>query len=249
MVEIRIVPSKPALIIQGEEKNLIVSDLHIGFENDFDTKEIFLGKNTSTTEMLTDISELIEITKPDNLVLLGDVKSSVKSITKTEWNEIPDFFEQIKKSTEVVLIPGNHDSNIQKLIPPDVIVSSSSGMIIENCLLTHGHTMPSENFSQVNRIIMGHLHPVFFLEGSILNGQRVWVSLKANKRNIFPSTSGQIEITILPSFNKYFYATHKRYYKKSISPLIEKIKETFSARIVTLDGDIIGDESVINQVF
>ena len=32
MVETRIIPSKPALILEGETKNLVVTDLHIGFE-------------------------------------------------------------------------------------------------------------------------------------------------------------------------------------------------------------------------
>ena len=95
---------------------------------------------------------------------------------------------------------------------------------------------------------MGHLHPVFFQEDSIINGQRVWVSIKTNKEEIFPNKSGELEITIIPSFNKYFYATHRKKYKKSISPIIDKIKTISAARIITLDGTIIGDESTINQV-
>ena len=68
------------------------------------------------------------------------------------------------------------------------------------------------------------------------------------KQNLFPDKSGEIEIIVIPSFNKYFYATHKKIYKKSISPIIEKIKQISSAKIITLDGTIIGDESSIDQV-
>ncbi len=95
---------------------------------------------------------------------------------------------------------------------------------------------------------MGHVHPVFFQQDSVLNGHRVWVSIKTPKQTIFPSSSGEIEVTIIPSFNKYFYATHKKKYKKSISPIIEKIKEISSAKIVTLDGAMIGNESLIDHV-
>ena len=94
---------------------------------------------------------------------------------------------------------------------------------------------------------MGHVHPVFFREGSVLDGQRVWVSLKTEKRNIFPSLKGEIEIIVVPTFNKYFYASHKKY-KKSISPIIERVKESYSAKIVTLDGSIIGNESLLESV-
>ena len=121
-------------------------------------------------------------------------------------------------------------------------------MVEENILFTHGHVMPSENFSHVDKIIMGHLHPVFFQEGSIINGQRVWVSIKTEKENIFPNKTGELEITIMPSFNRYFYATHRRQYRKSISPIINRIKTISKAKIITLDGIIIGNESNIDQV-
>ena len=66
--------------------------------------------------------------------------------------------------------------------------------------------------------------------------------------SIIPITKGKINITIIPSFNPYFYATEKRYYKKSISPIVEKIKDSTMAKILTLDGTIIGNESIISQV-
>ena len=241
-------PSKPALILEGKKKNLIVSDLHIGFESNFAANKISLGKNTSIKETISEITELIKSEKPDTVILLGDVKSSIKSISKNEWDEIPMFLDEIKDKAEVILVPGNHDANIQRLVPEGVSMISSTGLVVDNALLTHGHTMPSENFAHVDKIIMGHVHPVFFQEDSVLNGQRVWVSLKAEKHLLFPSASGEIEITIIPSFNRYFYATHRNKFKKSISPIIQKINDVASARIVTLDGTIIGNESMIGNV-
>jgi len=133
-------------------------------------------------------------------------------------------------------------------VQENISMISSTWMVEENILLTHGHTLPSENFLHVDKIVMGHLHPVFFQEDSIINGQRVWVSIKTEKENIFPNKTGEIEIIIIPSFNKYFYAIHRKYYKKSISPIINKIKEISKAKIITLDGTIIGNELNIDQV-
>ena len=248
MLQTRIIPSKPALILEGKKKNLIVTDIHIGFESNMASNEIFIGKNSTINETISEISEIIDAEKPDSVILLGDVKSSIKSISRNEWDEVPMFFKEIRKKCDVVLVPGNHDANIQRLVPDNISMISSTGMVEENVLLTHGHTMPSENFSHVDKIIMGHVHPVFFQEDSVINGQRVWISLKTEKENIFPNKSGELEITIIPSFNKYFYATHRKKYKKSISPIIDKIKSISTARIVTLDGSIIGDESIIDQV-
>ena len=248
MSQEKIVPTKPALLIEGQKKYLVVTDLHIGFESSFISNEIFIGKNTSINETVDELSEIIDSEKPDSVILLGDVKSSIKNISKIEWNDVPLFFEKIKKKCDVILIPGNHDANIQRLVPEDISLISSTGMVDNSILFTHGHTMPSENFAHVKKIIMGHIHPIFFQEDSIVNGERVWISIKANKEQIFPSESGEIEIIIVPSFNKYFYATNKKKYKKSISPIIEKLKKVSSARIVTLDGTIIGDETILDQV-
>jgi uncharacterized protein len=248
VVNTKIIPSQPALILEGKNRSIVVSDLHIGFESKLATNEIFLGKNTTIDETIDSINKLIEASKADSMILLGDVKSSIKSISKSEWHEIPKFFKKIKEKAEIIMIPGNHDANIQRLIPEGVSLASAAGLVLENILLTHGHTMPSENFSHVDKIIMGHVHPVFFKEDSVLNGQRVWVSIKTEKHFIFPSSTGELEIIIVPSYNKYFYATQKKQYKKSISPILQKINKYSSAKVVTLDGSIIGDESILKQV-
>ncbi len=209
---------------------------------------IFIGKNSATNESIQELTEIIDLEKLDSAILLGDVKSSIKNITRSEWDDVPLFFKKIREKCDVILVPGNHDANIQRLVPDNISMISSTGMVEENILFTHRHVMPSENFSHVDKIIMGHLHPVFFQEGSVINGQRVWVSIKTEKENIFPSHTGELEITIVPSFNRYFYATHRRQYRKSISPIINRIKTISKAKIITLDGTIIGNESNINQV-
>lgn len=248
MLRTRIIPSKPALILEGRRKSLIVTDIHIGFENNMTLNEIFIGKNSTINETIQELSEIIDAENPDSVILLGDIKSSIKSISRNEWEEVPMFFKKIREKCDVILVPGNHDGNIQRLVPDNISMISSTGMVEENILLTHGHTMPSENFSHVDKIIMGHVHPVFFQEDSVVNGQRVWISIKTEKEKIFPNKTGELEITIIPSFNKYFYATHRKKYKKSISPIIDKIKTISSAKIVTFDGTIIGNESIIDYV-
>jgi len=246
MLKTRIIQSHPALMLEDTDRYLVVTDLHIGFENTLAANDIFVEPTIIIHESLEELRSLIKSERPNSLILLGDIKAGIDSISKIEWNTVPLFFE-IAKEIDTIIIPGNHDGNIQKLLPDNVRVASSSGIVIKDALLTHGHTLPTENFSNVNKIIMGHVHPVFFSEGSVLDGQRVWVSLKAEKRKIFPSSQGEIEIIIMPTFNKYFYASHRRY-KKSISPIIERINKSYSAKIVTLDGSIIGNETLLENV-
>ena len=248
MVKIRIIKSEPALLLEGEKKYLVITDLHIGFENDFASNKIEIGKNSSVNETIAKLKKIIRSENPESIIFLGDIKSSIERISNAEWKEVPHFFEEMKRYANLILIPGNHDANIQRLIPKDVTVTNSIGFVIDDVLLTHGHALPTKNFSGIKKIIMGHIHPVFFNNDSLLNGERVWISLKAKKDQIFTSSFGELEITIVPSFNPYFYATQKRFYKKSISPIIEKLKHIEEARVVTLDGTIIGNESILENL-
>ncbi|MDE1769072.1 MAG: metallophosphoesterase [Thaumarchaeota archaeon] len=247
MVKTRIIPFQPALILEDGQRFLVVTDLHIGFEIGMISNDINVRPEGMIEEIHTNLDALIESEKPDTLILLGDIKSGIDSISKIEWQTVPMFFE-IGKKINTIVIPGNHDGNLARLVPDYVTMTGQSGLVVGDILLTHGHAMPSENFSHIDKIVMGHLHPVYFQEGSVLDGQRLWVSIKTDKSKIFPSNKGELEIIIVPSFNKYFYATSKRYHKKSISPILERIKNNCSAKIVTLDGSIIGDESALENI-
>ena len=245
MVKIRIVPQIPALVIEGKKKSLVITDLHIGFEIELGRKKIIVVKNTTISQTTNEVNKIIKLENPDLLIFLGDIKSNVQNITNSEWNDVPYFFKNINQDLETILVPGNHDGNIEKLIPKNITVTSPNGIIIDDILLTHGHAMPKSNFSNISKIIMGHIHPVFFDEDSLLNGERVWITMKLLKEKIFPGSNGIVEITIIPSFNKFFYSKQKKFYRKSISPIIHKIDDVISARVLTLDGTIIGDESTV----
>ena len=80
MVKIRISKSEPALIIEGSKRYMVITDLHIGFEDKFSSNKIEMGKNSPINETINKIKNLIQIEKPETLILLGDVKSSIKKI-------------------------------------------------------------------------------------------------------------------------------------------------------------------------
>ena len=53
--------------------------------------------------IIDDIKILIQNENIESLILLGDVKSSIKKISKTEWNDIPHFFNEVAKLVEIIL--------------------------------------------------------------------------------------------------------------------------------------------------
>ena len=154
-------PSEPALLI---DEHLVIADVHIGFESGFASGGICLGKESSARKSAQRILKMMKESKSDSLVLLGDIKSGTSKITDYEWRNVPQFFDELG-DIDVILVPGNHDGNISRLVPDTVSISSQSGVIIDGVLLTHGHAMPSEKFSSAGNIVSGD---------SVLNGKAVW---------------------------------------------------------------------------
>jgi hypothetical protein len=249
-----VLPLRPhaALLLEDEtgKKYVAVSDLHIGLEAELSSKGITLRPNR-VEEMTNELVGLVDSNEADCIVLLGDVKHTIGNIGRQEWDEIPAFLSHLASRSEVYLVPGNHDGNIGRLIPQSVNVIGSRGMVIDDTLLVHGHSMPSGVRSHVSRIVMGHLHPVFLKQGSVLNGERVWIYVQARKQSLFPE-HGSIDVVVMPSFNQYLYATGPKPFRKSISPIINRIMEhkggVEKCVIATLDGSVIGDEEILRHM-
>src|SRR5215467_9954348 len=255
---------EPALLLT-EEKNgltkryIVVSDLHLGFENSLDTRGVFIDSNLYLIETIDALLHLIRAHEPEALIILGDLKSSVGYVNRDEWNNVPYLLNSLLKYTEIYFIPGNHDSNIRFLLPDKVNLFSIHGMLLEDTLLLHGHTMPSPSrLKSVKRIIMGHIHPVFLKQGSVLSGHRVWLHLRVKMTALsdirlkLPTQSNKLfEIVVIPAFNKYLYALSRKQFKKSISPIVHRSlleNSIIEAYIITLDGSLIGDISSISDV-
>jgi hypothetical protein len=246
-VKIRPLHPHAALLLEDDKKYVAVSDLHIGLEAELLSKGVMMPSLVS--DMTGELLGLIESEHADGMVLLGDIKHTVGAISKQEWDDIPAFLKQLSAKAEVYLVPGNHDGNIRHLVPVNVNVISSKGMTLGDTLLVHGHSMPSDVRSHVRRIVMGHVHPVFLKEGSVVNGERVWIYIQAMKEALF-SEEGLVDIVVLPSFNPHLYATREKYYHKSISPIITRVMQHGVEKciVATLDGSVVGDATILSHI-
>ena len=240
-----------ALLLEHQgQKYIAISDLHIGIEGELASKGITV-KPKLVADMVSEITSIIDSQNASGIILLGDIKHTVRAISKQEWDDIPGFLRQLNAKVEVYLVPGNHDGNIRHLVPSGLHLISSTGMVLDDTLLVHGHSMPSDIRSYVRQIVMGHIHPVFLKHGSVINGERVWIYLQVMKDAIF-SQQGMLDIIVVPSFNPYLYATKERIYHKSISPIITRIMQrddiVLKCIITTLDGSIVGNREILQSI-
>ncbi len=100
-------------------------------------------------------------TKADTLLILGDVKHTVATAETPEWRDVPEFFSALGRAVnEVLVVRGNHDGNIEPLLPDGVKVLPSMGVVIGDVGFFHGHGWPSPTLLDCRNLVMGHVHPV-----------------------------------------------------------------------------------------
>jgi len=160
LMPIRPVQPYPAFLLRRKsEEVLVVADLHIGWEAPLVQKGVHVP--SQTPKILNEILQLIKMCKPTRLIFLGDVKHAIAKVEMEEWRDIPDFFSALeKKVSDIQVIPGNHDGNLEPLLPENIKILPSTGVVFGNVGLFHGHAWPAPELLGCRSLITGHVHPM-----------------------------------------------------------------------------------------
>lgn len=154
-----LMPHAAALIKTGKTKTLVIADPHLGWEMTLQEKGIYLP--SQTPKLLKKLVALLSKYKPDTLLILGDIKYTVVMTELGEWHDIPDFFTELKRHiSDIAIVRGNHDANLEPLLPENIKLLPATGTIIGDIGLFHGHKWPSPVLLKCKTLVMGHLHPV-----------------------------------------------------------------------------------------
>jgi putative SbcD/Mre11-related phosphoesterase len=257
-----LIVERPASKTNGHEimTHLVVSDLHIGFEEKF--RSVGVRINPSIEKLSNRLSQLILTNRVNSLVINGDLKSSTDRISREEWENVPRFFDKLPPEVHVTLVKGNHDGGIEHLLPKSVKVVDSGGVMIEDILIMHGHTRPQQRFRNSTKLMMGHIHPIYQRKGSPISGQPVWVFALTSKESVFGENMkaeerenrvDDFELIVMPSFNEDLtvagFANETAREERRTAPLIKNLQNVKQGIVVTLDGDLIGDASLIRSMF
>lgn len=180
-----VTPYAALLLISGSEKFLVVSDLHLGWETSLAEEGIHIPSQTS--KLLKKIERVISLANPDCLIVLGDVKHTVEKIEIEEWRDVPIFFEKLRgKLPCIKVVPGNHDGNIEVLLPEGVEIMPQQGMMIGDVGLFHGHAWPDIKMLACETLVVGHIHPSITFKdplGFRITNQ-IWVRAPCNSESL-----------------------------------------------------------------
>jgi hypothetical protein len=179
---ITLLPPNPAALIKTEKtRTMVIADLHIGWELSLSEKGIHVP--TQTPKLLKKLTTLISTYKPERLLILGDVKHTVATAEIGEWQDIPDFFNELKKQIqEILIIRGNHDGNLEPLLPENIKILLATGTTIGEVGFFHGHRWPSPSLLKCRTLVMGHVHPIIALRdpAGFRITKQVWVKANCN---------------------------------------------------------------------
>ena len=197
---LRFICGKPAVAFGN---SLAIADIHIGMERGLAEKGIRLGSMNSM--LLNEIASLLDETKAERLIILGDVKHTIPGVEFSERLALKAMLREVCGMARVAIVPGNHDGDIGE-VAPDAEIAPSSGMRIGDVALCHGHAWPDEGIMGAKELLMGHTHPCVEIADE-LGGKRVeraWLLAKADAgrlREKYAGANPEIRLVLVPAFN------------------------------------------------
>ncbi len=250
----RFLNGHPALLIEKPFRAVVVTDLHIGFEEELRQRGIMIP--LQSIKIVEDIAQLVEETKAEKVIVVGDLKHNVTGPSRLEYEILPSFLKKLKRYVdEIIVIPGNHDGDLDRVLGDLAVFQPSRGMLIaeEGVGLTHGHVKPDKRLLEARIIVTGHLHPVLRIgTGEAGARLRVWLRLKAPRKALYKALYGEetshmkgdLTLLIMPSFNNLLQGrsiTDLSATKLVRGPLLNTgVFDIDKAEVITLDGVYLG---------
>ena len=192
-----------------KENVLVISDLHIGYEEYLQQKGMFLPK-LQVEQILKRLTQILERVQPKLLIINGDLKHEFGRVLRQEWKEVSNLIDFIlKKVPELILIKGNHDL-ILGPIAEKKGVKVVKEYILNETTIVHGHQLI---VTKAKKIIIGHEHPAISLkEKSKIEKYKCFLKGKWKNK----------ELIVMPSFNPLWEGTDI-IREQLLSPFLENI--------------------------
>lgn len=231
----------PALVVQGEERYLVVADLHFGIEADLAAHGLHF--RSRSRERLERLLSIIDRTDPEGLILLGDVKHSIPSVTRQEYYELPRILGELRNRVRLIVFPGNHDIGIERYLEPAEIFAKD-GSIIDGVGYLHGHMIPSPALAG-RLMIIGHHHPLLSIHdevGCALQAPaylRAGLDTTALGMGMAEDEGRPSRVLFVPSFNEIAGYDILQIVRNPTSPISRNIRSD-ETEIILADGTYIG---------
>ncbi len=162
------------LALLVHKRILIISDLHIGFEEALNRQGVLVPR-FHYKDIIKKLENIFQKIQPvEKIIINGDLKHEFGTISHQEWKEITNLFDFLKtRCKELIVIKGNHDAILEPIAKNTFRIKFGSanykGKEInltpeyreKGLLVIHGDKVPEK---LEDTIIIGHEHPAISLK-------------------------------------------------------------------------------------
>jgi len=251
MVKVRFLLNAPASMIIAEgEKILTVSDLHIGLE--YELQRLGFKVPSQSEGVAKSLLGLLEVTKPDVLVMLGDVKHEIRGLRRKIRSEVEKVIKSLSETVRrIVIVMGNHDGSLRRLKLEGVEVYEASGVSINGISFIHGNAWPKPELLAGNVLMMGHLHPSVPIP---YGERRAWIVYYLGKKTrerakkLLGVDFNIKRLIVHPAYNGYLgHSPLRKGSFQRLSPIFRKLVNPQKGYVYGLDGTFLGRFSFVNS--
>lgn len=210
------------------DDHLVISDIHIGFEEALNRQGVFVPR-THFEDLMKRVSLILkEAGTIKKIVINGDVKDAFGKIYNQEWRHTLQFIDFLKKHCEkLVIVKGNHDIILEPIAKKRGLTLVDY-YFLENkkILIVHGHKLPEESLLKKARtIIIGHEHP------SIAIGDK---TRREKYKCFYVGTYKRKNLIVLPSLNLLTEGSDLMN-DEGFSPFTKENRDNFKVFVVEMD--------------
>jgi len=205
----------PALFIE-KENMLIVSDLHLGLEDERESKGIHIPTSVFPKIMNSVLTPTKELSC-DKVLILGDFKHEFGKPSEAEWYSVKKMIREIRGiRAEPLVVRGNHDNYIILILKEMNVKLFQPSLTINEFTLFHGHLEPTEKEEKAKHIIMGHEHPSIAIKDDL--------GVKHRFKAFLTGKFGNKNLTVLPSVSPLSYGSdvNETLQKDLLSPILQR---------------------------
>ena len=147
----------PAILIE-KLRVACVADLHLGYELALAEKGVFVP-STQLQEILRTLRLILKQSKPETLILLGDVKHEFGEASRQEWREVRKLSEFLRRKVKkLILVRGNHDNYLLTICSHLGLEVHDPFYFVEGICFVHGHKRI--RYPKGTRVVVtAHEHP------------------------------------------------------------------------------------------
>ncbi|MDW8084018.1 MAG: metallophosphoesterase [Candidatus Caldarchaeum sp.] len=258
----KLVEGHAALLLEKPVRMLAVADLHLGFEEELRSKGVKVP--LQSPKIVEELASLAEEQNARKIIVVGDLKHNIRGASPLEYEILPRMLKPLKRVVdEIIVIPGNHDGKISKLVAGLASVQPLKGYLVleEKTGFTHGHVKPDKKLLMMDTIVIGHFHPVLKIGVGVSSARMgVWLRLRGDRRMVaqslfktdFDTFTGEINLLVMPSFNRVLQGRSVVEISEaglSRGPLLRsKGFDIRKAEVIGLDGTYIGTLGELGEI-